>query len=139
MANTGRERGWYRLKDNYVSGLDKIFNVLAETGIIRDSNRNWLIEVVIDSLSGELEHCISCEMPEWDRKVIMAADSYIYYWDESVKVYGILKKGFVKYDFLQKIIDDRNNLIIIASPNPYEITAEYGDLNAEIPEEDIIK
>lgn len=121
------------MRDNYVSGIGEIFNSLAGMGNIRDSNRNWLVEVVYN-FKNELDWVCAIECPEWDRKIIMAADSYIEYCDRPTR--GIKEKGFIKYDFLQKIIDSNNNLIILATPSTYEISVEYGDLNEGIEEED---
>ena len=120
----------------YITCIDEIFDSLAAAGITRDSNRNWLVEISVDGFSGKLTRMFTCEQPNWDRKIITSVDSYIEYIDEPL--WGIKEKGFFKYDFLQEIIDDKNNLIIIAKRSNYEITVEFGDLHAEIPEEDII-
>jgi hypothetical protein len=125
------------IRDKYISCRDEIFNLLAASGVLSDSNRNWLVEVMFD-VTGTLVFMTFDEMHEWDRNILLAAESYITYVDEPFKLYNINKKGIVYYKFLDKIIDEKKNLIIIAHPEPSEIIEEYGDLEAINDDEDEI-
>jgi hypothetical protein len=101
--------------------------VLAKEGILTTCGRNWLISVWINAISNELVYTFSAEKPFWDRSTIISADSYIEHVDYPAKLFGITGKGIVHYDFVDKIIDDNNNLFVIAIPDSMEI-AKYGEL-----------
>ena len=113
--------------DDYLSCRESIFNVLASMGNLSSSNRNWLVEVHYNYKTREADLVFSLEMPEWNRNTTLSASSYIIYVSGERKLYGIKEQGIIYYNFIEKIIDERNNLIIIAEPDSQEIK-EFGEL-----------
>lgn len=80
--------------DNSIAGMDS-------TDIIERTDN---IEIV------ELDHA--------DRENILKTNSYIQYLEDQTQ------SIVVKYDFIEKVFDTRNNLIIIANKNKYNYCEE---------------
>lgn len=97
--------------------------------IKEQKNMNWLLIVSYDVEKSTTVVYDSIEMVNWDRQEIIGVNRYVAY-ERCYREPESDKKTFTSYRFIEKIIDENNNLIVIAIPEVHEVEdyeVEYMD------------
>lgn len=119
----------------------QFFNGGSFEDISKSENQSYIVVVCQDPFTNEITEETLFNITDVDRPALMAADCYLEYFDKPNKKRGRKKKNpekiAIRYDFVKKIIDHKNNLIIVADEE--RDSFQYGELIETFDIDEFIK
>ncbi len=124
-----------------ITARDIDWNDFFNSGFFEDimdsENKSWIVTLELEIPGKFISEAVLTDVTDIDRHHLLAVNSLIRYHDNAAKNKRGRKRDqpdklVIKYDFIHKIIDHRNNLIIIADVDQHDFSYAIPLSNEEV-------